>query len=315
MTARPVPRLAAIVGPTASGKSELAMALAERLPVEILVADSRQVYRGMDVGTAKPTPAEQRRVPHHLLDLVAPDAPFTAAEWVRLARRLLTAIAARGRLPLVVGGTGLYVSALVHGFRFGAHPGSGEIRARLEAELAECGITVLGERLRGLAPEVAARTDLRNSRRVLRALERAEAGDLRPPAADPYAGPVTLIGLERPPHVLETEIAARAARLFRDGLLEETAALLAAGYAADLPALSGHGYREAARYLAGEGSLEEAIAATALRTRQYARRQRAWFRREPAIRWLDLGERPAGEQDVVDRALRLLEESPGGVGE
>jgi tRNA dimethylallyltransferase len=269
----------------------------------------------MDVGTAKPTPAEQRRVPHHLLDLVAPDQAFTAAEWVRLARRLIVEIAARGRLPLVVGGTGLYVSALVHGFRFGAHPGSGEIRARLEAELTARGIGALGERLRAMAPEVAARTDLRNPRRVLRALERAEAGDLGPPGSDPYVGQVTLIGLERPPQVLEAAIAARAARLFRDGLLEETAALLAAGYAPDLPALSGHGYREAARHLAGEGSLEEAIATTTLRTRQYARRQRTWFRREPEIRWLDLGDGAAGERSVVERALRLLEAPPAEVGE
>jgi tRNA dimethylallyltransferase len=269
----------------------------------------------MDVGTAKPTPAEQRRVPHHLLDLVAPDEPFTAADWVRLARRLVVEVAARGRLPLVVGGTGLYVSALVHGFRFGAHPGSGEIRARLEADLAEHGISALGERLRSLAPEVAARTALRNPRRVLRALERAAAGDLVPPGTDPYAGAVTLIGLERPPQVLEAAIATRTARLFRDGLLEETSALLAAGYAADLPALSGHGYREAARYLMGEGSLEEAIATTALRTRQYARRQRTWLRREPEIRWLDLGEGPAGERSVVDRVLRLLEVPPAGAGD
>lgn len=271
------------------------MAVAARLPVEIISADSRQVYRGMDVGTATPGAVERAAVPHHLVDLVAPDEPFTVAQWVDAARRLLPAIAQRGRLPLIVGGTGLYVSALVDGFDFASQPWSPETRERLTRELVAEGLDALAERLAHLAPQVAARTDLHNPRRVLRALERAEQGSILRPSSTPYAGPVTIVGLERPREVLAWRILARARRMFDGGLLDETRALLDAGYSPDLPALTGHGYREAAAVLAGEWDRERAIDVTALRTRQYARRQMTWFRRDARIRWLALGDRPAAD--------------------
>ncbi len=179
------------MGPTAAGKTDFSLALGDLVACEILVADSRQVYRGLDVGTAKVGAAERKRVPHHLLDLVEPGEPFTVAQWAERARALVPEIAARGRLPLVVGGTGLYVTALVDGFDFAAQPWSPEVRERLADELEAEGLAVLAERLARLDPASAARTDLRNPRRVLRALERAElmgAAAAETVGSKPYPG-------------------------------------------------------------------------------------------------------------------------------
>ena len=302
----PVP-LAAITGPTASGKSDLAMAIAQRLPVEILVADSRQVYRGMDIGTAKPTAAERAAVPHHLLDLADPDEPFSVADWVGRARDLIPEIAARGRLPMVVGGTGLYLAALVDGYQLDHQPPGPEIRAQLSAELEANGLASLAARLGELDPTQAERTDLRNPRRVLRALERAQvAGGPVTVAADPYPGRIAMIGLSRPRDELIARIEARAQRMFANGLLDEVGSLLAAGYGAELAPMSGHGYREAAAELAGRSTREQALADTTRRTRQYARRQMTWLRRDRRIVWLPVGEREADEGDLVNRAELLL---------
>ena len=301
----PVPPIAAIVGPTGSGKSELAMAIAARQPAEIVVADSRQVYRGMDVGTAKPSAANRAEVPHHLLDLVAPDEPFTLADWLAAARQVVPEIAARGRLPLVVGGTGLYVAALVDGYALPGGPPSPETRRRLVEEMEAEGLAAMAERLRGLAPEVAAMTDLRNPRRVLRALERAEGGDARP-TAEPYPGRVALLGLHRPRAALYRRIEARAAGMFAGGLLAEVAALQRAGYGPNLAPMTGHGYREAARVLAGEWDAERAVEVTARHTRQYAKRQLSWLRRDGRTVWLDAGDGDAGDSALVSRAIDLL---------
>ena len=302
----PVPALLGVVGPTASGKTDLALALARRLPIEILVADSRQVFRGMDIGTAKPDAAARAAVPHHLLDLVAPDEPFTVAQWISEARRLIGEIAARGRLAMVVGGTGLYLEALLAGHDYEAQPWSPERRAALVERLEAEGLESLAAELVRRTPEVARRTDLRNPRRVLRALERSE-GDGRLPMGEPYAGRVALLGLSRPPSVLAERIERRARDLFeRGGLLDEVRRLMAAGYGPELRPMTGHGYREAARHLAGEWSLEQAIDVTARRTRQYAKRQRTWFRREPRILWLGAGSRPADDPSLVNEAERLV---------
>ncbi|MGH2483852.1 MAG: tRNA (adenosine(37)-N6)-dimethylallyltransferase MiaA [Candidatus Limnocylindria bacterium] len=301
--------LAAVVGPTAAGKTELSLALADRFPIEILVADSRQVYRGMDVGTAKADHLARRRVPHHLLDLVEPSDPFTVAEWVARARALLPQIGARGQLPLVVGGTGLYVTALVDGFDFASQPWSPEVRRRLAAELEVEGLEALAERLARLDPASAARTDVRNPRRLLRALERAELAGIAAAdtvGAEPYPGPVALLGLTRPLSVLDRRIGERATAMFHGGLLDEIRALLERGLDPALPALTGHGYAEAARHLAGESSLEQAIEITARRVRRYARRQLSWFRRDRRIVWLDAGARPADDPRLVQQGSDLL---------
>jgi tRNA dimethylallyltransferase len=301
------PPLAAIVGPTASGKSDLALALARRLPVEIIVADSRQVYRGMDIGTAKPDAAARAAVPHHLVDLVAPDAPFSVADWVAAARPLLHEIAARGRLALLVAGTGLYLDALLDGFDFASQPWAPDTRRRLADELDVEGLPVLADRLVRLDPVMAGRTDLRNPRRVLRALERAElSGGTSRPAAAPYPGRVGLLGLRRPREVLYARIGARVDRLFAGGLLDEVAGLLAAGFGPELAPMSGHGYREAAHVLAGEWPLNAAIEATARRTRQYAKRQLSWFNRDPRIVWLPAGTREAHDPALVAQADLVL---------
>ena len=299
--------LVGIVGPTASGKSDLAMALAERLPIEILVADSRQVYRGMDIGTAKPDAAARAAVPHHLVDLVSPDDSFTVAQWVERARSLLPEIADRARLAAIVGGTGLYVSALIDGHDYASQPWSPELRARLREELAADGLEPLARRLAAGDPTTAERIDLRNPRRVLRALERAAVGGGgAAPSSEPYRGRIALLGISRPREVLYRRIDERARRLFADGLLEEVRALLDAGCGPDLRPMSGHGYREAAHHLAGEWSLEQAVEVTARRTRQYAKRQLTWFRRDSRIMWLPAGDAPADDAELVAGADGIL---------
>jgi tRNA dimethylallyltransferase len=305
--AKPPPPLLGVVGPTASGKTDLALALADRLAVEIVVADSRQVYRGMDVGTAKPHAAARARVPHHLVDVVDPDEAFTVADWVERARTAVEEIAARGRLPLLVGGTGLYVSALVDGHDYAAHAWSPELRRRLTDELEAEGLETLVDRLAAADPALAATIDTRNPRRVVRALERAEAGGGGvTPSATPYAGRVALVGLDRPRDVLYRRIDERAAWLFANGLVDEVRALRAAGYGPDLRPMTGHGYAEASAYLAGEWSLERAIEVTARRTRQYAKRQLTWFRRDPRLLWIPAGDRPGEARATVDAAERVL---------
>lgn len=307
---RAEPPLLGIVGPTASGKTDLAVAVARRLPVEILVADSRQVYRGLDIGTAKPDAAARAAVPHHLLDLAAPDEPFTVADWVAAARRILPEVASRGNLALLVGGTGLYVTSLVDGYDYAAQPWSPELRTRLAHELETDGLAALAARLERLDPDNAERTDLRNPRRVVRALERVEAsgsGAARSrPSTSPYSGRVALIGVSRPREVLYRRIDERTARLFGGGLLEEVRSLLDAGYGSELPPMTGHGYSEAARHLMGEWSLDQAIVQTARRTRQYAKRQLTWFRRDSRIVWVAARDLPADEPTVVGRAADLF---------
>jgi tRNA dimethylallyltransferase len=299
------PALAAIVGPTGSGKTNLSLALARQIPLEILVADSRQVYRGMDIGTAKPEASARAAVPHHLLDLIEPGEPFSVAEWASQARRAAAEVAGRGRLPLLVGGSGLYLAAVLDGYAFGPAP-SQAARALLRAELEHGGLEPLVQRLRAQDPATAAAIDLRNPRRVERAIERLTAGG-GGVAALP-AGPVRVIGIERPIAVLNRRIDERAAWLFTNGLLEEVRALLDAGHDPHRAPLTGHGYGEAARYLAGEWSLEEAVATTARRTRQYAKRQRTWFRRDRRIAWLAAGDGPADDPALVAEAARLLDE-------
>ena len=297
-----IPPVLGIVGPTASGKTDLALATADRIPVEILVADSRQVYRGMDIGTAKISRSTQERVPHHLVDVVDPDEPFTVADWVDRARAVIPEIASRERVPLLVGGTGLYVSALIDGHDYAAQAWAPELRQRLADELESDGLDPLVKRLRAADPATAAAIDVRNPRRVLRALERAGAGGSGVPRSRAYAGKVALVGLDRPRAILYGKIDERARELFGAGLLDEVRQLRAAGYGPELRPMTGHGYAEAAAYLAGESSLDEAVAVTARRTRQYAKRQLTWFRRDPRVTWIPLDDGPSDADEVVGRA-------------
>ena len=302
-----VPPLLGIVGPTGSGKSDLAMELARRMPIEIIVADSRQVVRGMDVGTASPDTGVRAAVPHHLLDVVDPGEPFTVADWVARARAILPQVAERGAYPMLVGGTGLYVEALVEGHRYGTPPPA-ELRVALAERLRVEGVEGLAAELRARDPAGAAGIDLRNPRRVVRALERlAMGGSATPAPGEAYPGRVALISVVRPRDVLAGRIEARARWMFTDGgLLDEVRALRAGGHRSAIGPLAGHGYAEAAAVLDGEMDLEGAIASTTRRTRQYAKRQITWWNRSSRVLALPVGERAADDPMVVDRAERLL---------
>jgi tRNA dimethylallyltransferase len=303
------PPLLVIAGATATGKTGLAIDVAERLAgdataAEIISADSRQVYRGLDIGTAKASVADRRGIPHHGLDLVDPDQPFSLADFAAHARGALAGIADRNALAILVGGTGLYLRAIARGIATDALPSDADVRARLEAEFLAVGLDPLVERLRRTAPQRASRVDLRNPRRVVRALEIAtiDGGDKSLPEPRGYGGPVMWIGLEldRATHV--GWITARARAQFAAGLVDEAQALRAR-FDPALPAFSAIGYREAWAVLDGALDHEAAIAEDARRNTAFAKRQRTWFRAEPDIAWLDATTNPF---DAAVRAARAL---------
>jgi tRNA dimethylallyltransferase len=294
-----VPPLLVIAGATATGKTGLAIDVAERLipdgiAAEVISADSRQVYRGLDIGTAKATPAERRGIPHHGLDLVEPDATFTLADFAAHARTALAALAARAAadgvpaIAILAGGTGLYLRAVARGIATDALPADAAIRARLEAEFLAVGLEPLVERLRAVAPTRAATVDIANPRRVVRALEIAEVagGDHALPAPRGYDAPVAWIGLTVEPDAHRIWIAHRARSQFDAGLVEE-ARVLRERFDPGLPAFSAIGYREAWQLLDGRMTREAAIAEDARRNAAFAKRQRTWFKAEPDIAWLD----------------------------
>lgn len=294
--------LVAVVGPTAAGKSDLAVELALALDGEIVNADSMQLYRGMDVGTAKLTPAERRGVPHHLLDVWPVTRTATVAEYQALALAAVADIRARGRVPLLVGGSGLYVNAVTDRWQFpGADPAA---RAVLEAELADVGPEVLHDRLARLDPEAAAAILPTNGRRIVRALEVVgirgsfTASLPSPPDDDPG---VVLVGLDVPRPVLDERIAGRVERMWRDGLVSEVRALVGQGLREGRTASRALGYAQVLRLLDGELGEAEAQDETVRATRRFARRQDSWFRRDPRIRWL-----PHDADDLVPRAVAAV---------
>lgn len=292
-----------VVGPTASGKSALGIALAERRgDAEIVSVDSMQVYRGMDIGTAKATPEERSRVRHHLLDLLDPDEECSVAWFQAEARAVLDRLEARGRRPILVGGTGLYHRAVVDGLEIpGRYP---EVAAGLEAEPDTA---ALHRRLAGLDPTGAARMEPTNRRRVLRALE-VTVGSGRPfssfgPGLDAY--PATrwrLVGLAVDRDLSAERIAARVHAMVDAGLVDEVARLIARPAGLSRTARQALGYREVIEHLEGRCSLEEAVELTIVRTRRFAARQERWFRRDPRIEWFD-----AGSPDLVDRVAGTVE--------
>jgi tRNA dimethylallyltransferase len=278
-----------IAGPTASGKTSLAIELARRLGGEVVSADSQQVYRGLDAGTAKPTAVERAAVPHHLLDVAEPGEGMDAARWAALADAAIGGIEARGRLPIVAGGTGLYLRALLHGVA--EAPGRDPaLRARLEEEAARDGRPALHRRLAAVDPTAAARIGPNDLVRVVRALEIAAGGRTQSQvfAAHGFAPAryrFRLLALDLPRAELHARIDARVPRLFARGLLEETAALLAR-CGGRLPDKLPIGYAEAAEVLAGRLRLEAAVRRVQVAHRRYARRQVIWLRREQGVEWL-----------------------------
>jgi tRNA dimethylallyltransferase len=284
----------AIVGPTAVGKSELALHLARHFPLEIISADSRQVYRYMDIGTNKPSLAERALVPHHIIDLVDPDEDFSLATYGQLALEALKGIQQKGKVPLLVGGTGLYVWSLVEGWSIPQVPPDRQMRRRLEARAQQENSQSLYRELQNIDPAAAAKMDPRNIRRVVRALEIYYARG-QPPSQlqrkEEPAFPVLVIGLTQERSQLYRRIDARADDMVRRGLVEEVRQLLKKGYGPLLPSMSGIGYKQVVQFIQGEMTLPEAVDKIKHETHRLARHQYAWFRlNDNRIRWFAVTE-------------------------
>jgi tRNA dimethylallyltransferase len=285
----------AILGPTATGKSALAMAVAEELGGEIVNADALQVYRGFDIGTAKPGKADQERVPHHLIDILEPAEVYSAGEFARRAREAIDEIQARGRMPVVVGGSGLYLRALFQGIS-PVPTGDPEVRLDLRERLEAEGLPVLRAELERLDPATAARLGAGDTQRVLRALEVARVTG-RPLSSwieeQPFGtqGIAAIrVGLTLPRAILYDRIAGRVARMMEAGWLEEVVELLRQDLSPRLPAFQAIGYRQLVRHLEGGWSLDQAVAEITTETRHFAKRQETWFRKEPDVTWFSAQE-------------------------
>jgi len=309
------PSLLVIVGPTGVGKTATAVALGARLPIEVISADSRQVYRGMDVATGKPTADERAAVVHHLVDIVDPDDTYDAARFARDAHAAIATIRSRGRLPVVVGGTGFYVRALLRGLD-PAVPADPAFRAELTQLAARHGRPVLHARLAAQAPTLARRLHPNDHVRVIRALELVRAGSPTGEArtrwrdAETEQGTV-YIGLTLDRSRLDERLRRRAARMVAAGLEAEVRGLLARGYAPTLPAMQGIGYREFSRVAAGELDAEQALRLMQRETLRYARRQWTWFAREPALSWIDTDASDGGAAGIAAMIEAKLEQEDG----
>ncbi|BCJ72933.1 tRNA dimethylallyltransferase [Catellatospora sp. IY07-71] len=294
----------AVVGPTAAGKSALSIALAHALGGEVVNCDSMQLYRGMDIGTAKLTALEREGVPHHLLDIWPVTEPASVAEYQRLAREAIDGIQARGRVALLVGGSGLYQRAVLEDFSF---PGTdAAVRARLEAELVQVGPAVLHARLRSIDPDAAEKILVGNGRRIVRALEVIEitGGRFTASLPDPVpVYPVLQLAVDRGD--LDERVTRRVAKMWGDGLVDEVRRLVPEGLAGGLTASRALGYQQVLAYLEGRCTEQQAYDDTVTGTRRFVRRQRSWLRRDPSVRWLD-GAAP----DLVEQALRMVRETP-----
>jgi len=303
------PRVLAIVGPTAVGKSEVALSLAIKLGGEIISADSMQVYKGLDIATAKPSLAERLLCPHHLIDVVDSTEKFSAADYQRLARAAVQEIIARGKLPIFCGGTGLYLRAALDEYNFTAIASSGEsstARMRLQQEIREVGLSALHIRLKSVDPKVAARVDQHDERRILRALEVFETTG-RPLSsweAEKDIGTsiydMQIIGLNRPRAELYARIDARVEHMLHSGLLDEAKKCFEQGlsYVSE----QALGYKELYPYFKGETTLAEAAEKLKRQTRRYAKRQLSWFRADARVRWVEAVDLKAAESII----LRIL---------
>jgi tRNA dimethylallyltransferase len=299
-----------IVGPTAVGKTSLALSLASRFDGEIINADSRQVYRHMDIGTAKPSPHEQQQAPHHLLDILDPDQNFDLAKFLSLARDLISEIQGRERLPIVVGGTGQYIWALLEGWNVPEVPPDAEFRAAKLAEAEQHGPEFIYQQLQSADPTRAAQLDFRNLRRVIRALEVHHAQASQPQTAGQTSEGLAhslIIGLTMDRTQLYQRIDDRLDQMMIEGLEEEVRALTALGYVPGEGPLAGPGYRELGEYLTGIVSLDEAVQRTKFQTHRLVRRQYNWFKLvDPRIKWL-AGAVPDGVSDLEIEAGQTVQ--------
>jgi tRNA dimethylallyltransferase len=300
--------LVVIVGATAVGKTEIALQLSERLGGEVISADSRQFYRAMDIGTAKPNASELARVPHHLIDVADPDESWSLAFFQEAATQAVADIHSRGRLPLLVGGTGQYIRAVIEAWEIPAQTADTRLRAALERWASQLGPYGLHQRLALLDPQAAKQIDATNVRRTIRALEvifhsGRPFSEQRQRSESPYS--LLIIGLRRPRPELYTRVDQRIEAMFAAGLVDEVQGLLKKGYSPNLPTLSAIGYREVAAYLRGRMTLEEAKTQMKRFTRRYIRQQSNWFSdKDPTIHWFDLGS--SSENQAVEQILALI---------
>ncbi len=297
------PPLVVILGPTAVGKTEVSIQLAERLNGEIVSADSRLFYRGMDIGTAKPGPEELARVRHHLVDIADPDEAWSLARFQQAAEQAIAGIHARGRLPFLVGGTGQYVRAVIEGWQPPQVAPDPHLRRALEQWGNEVGAEGLHQRLSVLDPKAAEKIDYRNSRRTVRALEvilstGQRFSDQRRKAESPYNR--LMVGLTRPREELYARLDARIEKMLAEGLVDEVRGLMEKGYSPELPAFSAIGYREIIDHLQGKTSLDEAVELIKKNTRTFVRRQANWFKAgDPEIHWFRAHPQVAGEIETL----------------
>jgi tRNA dimethylallyltransferase len=301
--------LLVIVGPTAVGKTALSLRLAQDFAGEIVSADSRQVYRGLDIGADKPTARQRALAPHHLLDVVDPDEVLSLAQFQELAYRAIDSIQARRRLPILVGGTGQWIWAVVEGWGVPRVPPDAHLRAELEAEAARVGRTALHAQLAAVDPEAAQKIDPRNLRRVIRALEVYQQTGLpisyhQRKQTPPYQ--ILIIGLTRPRQELYRRIDQRIEQMMARGLLAEVQGLVEAGYGWEQPAMSGLGYRQIGQFLRGEVLLAEAVALIKKETRRFVRQQYTWFRLDDArINWFDLSAELPDPYEAIEQLVRI----------
>jgi tRNA dimethylallyltransferase len=299
------PPLVAIVGPTAVGKTEIAIQLAERLEGEIVSADSRLLYRGMDIGTAKPSPEQRSRVAHHLIDLAEPDQIWSLTKYQRAANMLIEGIHVRGRIPFLVGGTGQYVRAILEAWQIPKIKPDQQLRSVLEVWADEIGAEGLHDRLAVLDAQAASKIEPRNLRRTIRALEVIFYSGRLFSRQQEHGQPgfhTIQIGLTMPRPELYARIDSRIEAMLEAGLVQEVRWLLDKGYAPDLPAFSAIGYREIIDHLLGEITLEQAVMLIKRRTRQLVRRQANWFKEDdPDIHWFDVNDDPIADIDTLLR--------------
>ncbi len=285
--------LLVIVGPTAVGKSELALQVAEKLKTEIISADSAQVYRNMDIGTAKPTAEEQKRVKHHLIDLVDPDQPFSVADYQHAANELIKKLWSAKKLPLMVGGTGLYIRAVAGAYAFGSKGADFNTRTKYEQEAAEFGLSHLYQKLEGLDPEAAGKIHPNDQKRIIRALEvfnlegKPISEQVRKTRISESPYQAVLFGLNMDRAVLYERIEKRVEKMIEKGFLEEVNSLRDKGFGKSDPGMQILGYRQLFAYLEGSAGWEDTIADIKKETRNLAKRQLTWFRREKEITWID----------------------------
>jgi tRNA dimethylallyltransferase len=303
--------LVAIVGPTAVGKTEVSIEVALKLDGEIISADSMQIYKYMDIGTAKPTLEERKGVPHHMIDIIYPDEEFSVAEFKALAEKCIADIHSRGKIPILTGGTGLYVNAVCYGYTFSSFDKDESLRKQLKVEAEKYGNEYLYNKLKQIDPKAAEKIHPNNLRRVIRALEVyiktgvpfSHFEELTKKRGSPYE--LLIFGLTRPREELYERINKRVQKMIENGWVDEVKKLLEMGYTKELNSMQALGYRQIIDYLEGRITLQEAIHLISRDTRRYAKRQYTWFRKDKNIIWFDVSKE--GKEKIIENIIKSVE--------